>query len=176
MYFLRELERKDVSQINKWRNNPELISFLGAPFRYINEQVDNEWFDAYMRQRNTCVRCAIVDENDYLFGTVSLVNINSTNQSATFNIMIGDLNNCSKGIGTFAVKEMLKHAFLNMNLHRVELTVLPSNKRAQAVYEKCGFIYEGTKRKCVYKNGKFEDMMIYSVLKEDYLKQGEQND
>ena len=45
MYRLRELERKDIPTINRWRNNPELVALLGAPFRYINSEVDEKWFD-----------------------------------------------------------------------------------------------------------------------------------
>ena len=41
MYRLRELERKDISTINKWRNNEDIISNLGAPFRYINQDIEN---------------------------------------------------------------------------------------------------------------------------------------
>ena len=37
---LRELESKDLAEINVWRNDPELISQLGAPYRYINLRVD----------------------------------------------------------------------------------------------------------------------------------------
>lgn len=51
MYKLRELERKDLNIINKWRNEPELISLLGAPFRYINLDVDIKWFENYMANR-----------------------------------------------------------------------------------------------------------------------------
>ena len=40
MYRLRELDKKDLPVINEWRNNKELISFLGAPFRFINIDVD----------------------------------------------------------------------------------------------------------------------------------------
>ena len=40
MYKLRELERKDLIIINSWRNDYELIEQLGAPFRYINLEVD----------------------------------------------------------------------------------------------------------------------------------------
>lgn len=42
MYKLRELERIDLEYINKWRNDPNLIAFLGTPYRYINEDVDRE--------------------------------------------------------------------------------------------------------------------------------------
>lgn len=169
MYRLREIERKDLDSINKWRNNKDLIDHLGAPFRYINYDVDNKWFDSYMNNRNTNIRCSIVEDDDKILGLVSLVSIDYMNQSAELHIMIGNEENQNKGIGTFAVKTILKHAFLNMNLNRIELTVLEDNLRAQHLYEKTGFIKEGTKRKSKYKNGKFVDMLMYSVLREEFI-------
>ena len=91
------------------------------------------------------------------------------NQSAEFHIMIGDIQNQGRGLGTFAVNSMLNHAFNNMNLQRVELTVLDNNTRAKHLYEKCGFTYEGRKRKAKYKDGKFVDMLMYSILREEFL-------
>ena len=168
MYRLRELERKDLAEINKWRNDPELISELGAPFRYININVDEKWFDSYMSSRNTAVRCAIVSEDDVILGLVSLVSIDNLNRSAEFHIMIGSKENQGKGIGTFAVKEMLNHAFNDLNLHRVYLTALETNQRAQHLYEKMGFVTEGKKRASNYKNGKYYDMNMYSILEDEY--------
>jgi len=168
MYCLRELERKDLSAINKWRNDPELIEQLGAPFRYINQDVDVKWFENYMNNRNNAVRCAIVNKaTDDILGLVSLVSIDHLNQSAELHIMIGDKANQGKGVGTFAVNEMLKHAFSNLNLQRVELSVLEGNTRARHLYEKCGFVCEGCKRNARFKNGKFVDLYIYSVLREN---------
>ncbi len=168
MYRLRELERKDLREINKWRNDKDLIDCLGATFRFINNEVDEKWFDNYMSGRNTQVRCSIVDESDNILGLVSLVKIDNINQSAELHIMIGGLNNRGKGIGTFAVKGVLNHAFFNLNLNRIELTVLSNNERAIALYEKIGFKREGIKRKARYKNGKFVDMILYSLLKDEY--------
>lgn len=169
MFRLRELERKDLPIINRWRNDAELIALLGAPFRYINLDVDMKWFDGYMSNRGNAVRCAITKENDdTILGLVSLVSINYMNQSAEFHIMIGDKENQGQGMGTFAVNEMLKHAFYNMNLQRVELTVLEDNERARHLYEKCGFVYEGRKRQAKFKNGRFLDMLLYSILRQEY--------
>ena len=128
-----------------------------------------KWFDSYMASRNSAVRCAIVDsEEDEILGLVSLVSIDHLNQSGEFHIMIGDTKNQGRGMGTFAVKEMLSHAFRNLNLHRVELTVLETNQRARHLYEKTGFVLEGMKRKAKYKNGEFINMCIYSILKEEF--------
>lgn len=169
MYRLREIKRDDIPIINSWRNKKELIDNLGAPFRYINEEVDMLWFDNYMRNRTNCVRCAIVDNNTIL-GLISLMSIDYINQSAVLHIMIGDSNNYNRGIGSFAIREILNHAFSNLNLHRVELEVLDDNERAKHVYKKTGFSFEGKKRKAVFKNGNFVDIDIYSILKDEYIK------
>lgn len=169
MYKLRELERRDLAEINKWRNDPELIRFLGAPFRYINYEVDVQWFENYMKNRDNAVRCAIAGDDDVIIGLVSLVPVNTFNQSAVLHIMIGSSENHNRGCGTFAVNEILKHAFMNMNLNRVELSVLEDNSRARHVYEKAGFIQEGIKRNAVFKGGRFVNMVMYAILREEYL-------
>lgn len=170
MYRLRELERKDLKKINIWRNNYEIIKYLGAPFRYINCEVDEKWYEDYIIKRKENVRCAIVEEcNDDILGLISLTSIDFQNRSAELQIMIGDIENHNKGIGTFAVKEMLRHAFYNLNLQRVELSVLCDNDRAIHLYEKCGFIYEGRKRNSNYKNGKYVDLLMYSILRQEFM-------
>ena len=169
MVRLREIEKSDLKIINSWRNKPELIENLGAPFRYINYQVDENWYFSYMNNRSTTVRCAIVDDSNIIIGMISLLSINHLNQTAELHIMIGDSKNQGKGIGKFAVKEILNHGFNNLNLNRIQLGVLSYNYRAIKLYEKCGFKLEGKKRQAVYKNGKFVDMFLYSILKRELI-------
>lgn len=169
MYRLRELEKKDIKRINQWRNDPELIALLGAPFRFINEEVDFSWYENYMNNRNNTIRCAIVEvDNDEILGLISLVSINFLNQSAELHIMIGEKKNQGKGIGTFAVEEILHHAFNNMNLQRIELAAVETNLRAQHLYEKVGFTQEGIKRRAIFKNGAFVDLILYAILREEF--------
>lgn len=168
MYRLRELERKDLPIINGWRNDSDVIDLLGAPFRYINLEVDEKWYESYISNRGNAVRCAITENsNDEILGLISLTDVDYMNQSAVLHIMVGNKENQGRGIGTFAVRAMLNHAFNNMNLQRVELTVIADNERAKHLYEKCGFVYEGRMRKARYKNGKFVDMLIYSALRDE---------
>ena len=168
MYRLRELERRDLPEINRWRNDPDLVANLGSPFRFINLDTDIAWFENYQSHRSEQVRCAITDESDQILGLVSLIGINQIHQTAAFHIMIGRPDNQDKGLGTFAVSEMLKHAFLNLNLHRIELNVLEENFRARHLYEKMGFVLEGVKRRAVYKSGVFHNVCLYAQIKEDY--------
>lgn len=169
MYRLRELERCDIATINRWRNDPDLIACLGAPYRYINYDVDDQWYNQYLNSRSNTVRCSIIDHNDQIIGLISLTGIDNINRCATLHIMIGNAQCRSKGAGTFAVRTMLDHAFNNLNLHRVELSALESNATALHLYEKVGFIREGVKRQCVYKNGAYENMIIMGLLRDNYI-------
>lgn len=170
MYKLRELNKADIPTINKWRNDHELISFLGAPFRYINLDVDYKWYDDYLNNRHNTLRCSIVEKanTDEVLGLISLTNINTINRSAVLHIMIGNKENQGKGIGSFAVNKVLRHAFENINLNRIELSVLENNRRAIKLYEKHGFKKEGIKKEATYKDGKFLNMVIMGILSADF--------
>lgn len=168
MYRLREIERRDLPVINSWRNDRDLISHLGAPFRYIGPEVDDNWYEAYLAARTTTVRCAVVDEQDTVLGVVYLTGIDAVNRSAVLSVMVGNAENRSRGIGSFAVSEMLEHAFHNLNLNRVELSVLTENIIAIHLYEKLGFVREGVKRQARFKDGSYSDLAIYALLREDY--------
>lgn len=168
MYRLREIERRDLPVINSWRNDEELISHLGAPFRYIGPEVDDSWFEAYLKNRSSAVRCAVTDNSDIALGVVYLTSVDSVNRSAVLSVMVGGIENRSHGVGSFAVKEMLRHAFNNLNLNRVELSVLTENVPAIRLYEKLGFVREGVKRQARFKNGRYADLAVYALLREDY--------
>lgn len=170
MYRLRELAREDIEIINRWRNNPELIQLLGAPYRYIDISIDEMWYEGYLQNRDKEVRCSIIDDENTLIGTISLVSIDSIRQSACLNIMIGDREKRGKGAGTYAIREMLNHGFYNLNLRRIELLVLEENMVARHLYEKIGFVQEGIMRDANYKAGKFVNMVMYSILKDEYIK------
>ena len=168
MYRLREIERRDIREINKWHNDKELSKNLGGTARYINSEVDDAWYERYLNARNNAVRCAIVDEDDAIVGCVNLLNIDYVNSCAELHIMIGDSENRGKGIGAFAVNTMVNHAFYNLNLRRIQLEVLEYNLAAQNLYKKIGFVVEGRKRQSVFKNGQYVDEIIMGLLRDEY--------
>ena len=170
MYKLRELQKEDITIINMWRSKRELIEKLEAPYRYINLETEYKWYENYLNNRGNTIRCAIVEEKneDNILGLVSLINVNTINRSATFHIMIGEQHNRRKGLGLFAANEILKHGFSDMNLNRIELTVLETNIPAIKLYEIVGFKKEGIKRKSIYKEGKYVNTIMMAVLKDEY--------
>ena len=46
------------------------------------------------------------------------------------------------------------------------------NECSMSLFEKIGFVREGIQRKAIYKNGKYNNLIMYSMLKEEYQNEG----
>ena len=71
-----------------------------------------------------------------------------------------------QGIGTRLMEAVLDLADNWLNLSRIELDVNTDNAAAIRVYEKCGFVIEGTKRQHNFRNGRFVDSYFMARIKE----------
>jgi RimJ/RimL family protein N-acetyltransferase len=170
MIRLRELQRSDVAAINRWRGDRALVDGLGAPFRHIGVEVDEAWFEAYLKRRGVDVRCAICREgSDDPLGLVSLTGIDPVHRHGEFHILLG-ADAQGQGVGSDATRAMLDHAFGDLNLHRVFLHVLMANAAAIKVYERAGFIREGTLRQAAFKNGTFQDLLVMGILQSEFAR------
>jgi len=169
--YMRELTREDIKIINVWRNNKALVDQLGSPFRYINMETDEQWFEQYMKNRGTQVRCAIIEEktNEFI-GVVYLLDIDPINRRALYGgLLIGEKKHQGKGYGTLATIKLLEHAFYNLNLNKVFGFWLEENIRSINLSKKCGFSEEGLMRQHAFKNGEYKNMVVMSILKEEFV-------
>ena len=169
MLELRELARGDLAAVKAWRADRDTVACLGAPFRYIGPEVDEAWFDSYMRGRANCVRCVVVDADDPAIplGLATLASINWVHRTCTFHIQVSPEAR-GHGVGGFALDGMLRHAFRDLGLNRVELDVLETNVRARRMYERAGFMVEGTRRQAAFKDGAYVDMVQMGLLREEW--------
>ena len=165
--YLRALELEDSTIIVKWRNDRKITDPLGGNTFYVSGLREEEWVKNQILDDRRNVRLAICVSSGQLIGIVSLTQIDHLNQCAEFSIMIGEKTYWGKGFGRQATEMCLKHAFEELNLYRVYLSVRADNETALALYLKSGFVEEGTLRKSVFKNGERLDMKIMSILKEE---------
>jgi RimJ/RimL family protein N-acetyltransferase len=108
---------------------------------------------------------AVVDRATGRFtGEVVLNELDADNQSCNFRIYLFYPQNRDRGLGTEATRLILAHAFETVGLHRVDLEVYEFNPRARRVYEKVGFVYEGTKRQALLWDGAWIDAHVMSIL------------
>lgn len=70
-----------------------------------------------------------------------------------------------QGIGSALLAAMLDLADNWLNLRRIELTVYPDNPAAVRLYEKFGFVIEGTHRDYAFRNGTYVDAYAMARLR-----------
>ncbi|BCQ51111.1 MAG: GNAT family protein [Paraburkholderia tropica] len=167
--FLRELERADLPILTGWRSDRDLVSLLGGSFRHVGSEVDSRWYDAYLNSRANNVRLAICRADDRkMIGVVYLLGIDWINRCTEFSIQIGEASARGHGVGMKASRIALAHAFDDLNLRRIHLTVLASNARARSLYERIGFRAEGLFEQAAYKNGAWVDVIPMALRSDSF--------
>lgn len=169
---LRRTEREDTKKYHEWINDPEVTEGLSLLFPMSMED-EERWYDGSLN-RDIQERPFAIELKDgdgwRLIGNCAFFGIEREVRSAEFGIMIGDKSVWNQGLGTEAVKLILRVGFGTLNLNRVFLRVYAENLRAKRAYEKAGFVLEGTLRQAVYKHGKYGDIHIMSVLRSEWEK------
>lgn len=77
-----------------------------------------------------------------------------------------DKDEQGKGYMKESVNLLLKYAFHECELHRIEASALVNNEKSRRVLTKCGFKLVGVNEKYLLINGKWEDHATYYILKE----------
>jgi len=76
-----------------------------------------------------------------------------------------------KGIMTQTVCKLLKYAFCEMDINRVQIKVAIDNKKSRNIPEKLGFEVEGIERDGeLLVDNVYTDIVVYSLLKREYDK------
>ncbi|MFD0274021.1 GNAT family N-acetyltransferase [Kitasatospora sp. NPDC127111] len=101
-------------------------------------------------------------------GEVVLSGLDVHNRSCSFRISLFERRFFGQGLGTEASRLILGHAFDTVGLHRIELEVFAFNPRARHVYEKIGFVHEGTRRDALCWNGEWIDGHTMAILAEEW--------
>ncbi len=75
-----------------------------------------------------------------------------------------------KGLMTLSTIAMLNYAFSVLNLNRVEIRCAPRNLSSRAIPERLGLFREGTLRQIERLYDRYVDLIVYSILREEWLK------
>jgi RimJ/RimL family protein N-acetyltransferase len=165
---LRGFEKSDADAMLRWASDEEVVRWHGPP----------DWPASRAQQDRYIERATAADAEDKAFaietldgelvGDCGLRKIDWKSRKAEFFITIGEKQFWDKGFGADTLKLIIRLAFDKMNLNRVWLTVLADNPRAVRCYEKCGFAREGLLRQESFVDGKYRDVLMMAILKEDY--------
>jgi RimJ/RimL family protein N-acetyltransferase len=104
-----------------------------------------------------------------LIGYAMLVDIDHSNRTAEFGILIGEADARGKGYGTEATTLMLDHAFTALGLSNVLLRVHAYNLAGIRAYEKAGFRTIGVRHKSKLMGGTLWDTVYMEALADTFV-------
>jgi RimJ/RimL family protein N-acetyltransferase len=129
----------------------------------------DRWFEEIQaKQGKDQVYLSVFALNDRLVGDIQLANIDWRHRTASIGLGIARQADRGRGMGTDAVRTLVRYAFQHLDLYRVYAATAAYNAGAQRVLEKCGFVQEGREREAVYVGGKRWDRLQYSLLRPEF--------
>jgi diamine N-acetyltransferase len=132
---LRKLELKDAELMMEWMHDPFVVEDLQTDFASKTLQ-DCENFINAAQEGTKDIHLAIVNDEDKYMGTVSLKHIEK--DSAEFAITVCKAA-MGKGYSKYAMSEIIRIGFEELNLQSIYWCVSPENKRAVRFYDKNGY-------------------------------------
>ena len=167
---LRPIEREDLPRYRELSGSVGLSLLAGElgvseSLGKLQRRFDAGEFD--ITDRYVCL--AIEVEGGVLIGDVALKNEeNMPSRAASFGIFIGDPDHVRRGYGAEASTLFLSYAFGVLGYHKVNLDFWEYNTRAQALYEKLGFVHEGRRRENHWSRGRFWDDVLMGITAEEW--------
>lgn len=172
---LRPIEEEDASLFQGWINNQKISQYLLAYFP-VTLMAEKEWIKKTSESKDDIVlTIATVDLkanglSRKPIGNVALNKISHKDSHATFGIFIGEEDYHGHGLGTEAARLIIGYAFEQLNLHRINSNALAFNERSIKMHLRLGFEKEGCQRQKIFKNGAYQDEIIFGLLRENWKK------
>jgi RimJ/RimL family protein N-acetyltransferase len=166
---LRPMERADIPRLWEFAQDMELGLVTGADGRPTSLAAIEHMYDAQWADPSAdAVRWAI-EAHDLLIGGAELTQIDWRNRSADLAVWIGDRAYRQRGCGSDAMRVALNYAFKLLGLNRVNYLSAAPNAAAVQAYKRVGFQEEGRMRQAIYRDGRYHDVVLLGVLRDEWL-------
>ena len=154
-FFIESMNDEDVRVLARSRR--DVMNEVNAKEMVENLQKDEEGF--IIRRK----------DDDERIGYGLIVDHDKYNRQASLALVIGKKENRGIGFGGEAIKLLMKHAFIDLNLESLYLSVYEYNKPAMRLYEKVGFKFVGKRRNAVIVGNRRCDEVLMDMVSDEYF-------
>lgn len=166
---LGSLDRCHKEQIRAWRNDRRIWRWCRQN-DLITDVAQERWFERQGNDSSIRMYSIYAPEKnlkcDFFVGVCGLTSIDMTNRRAEFSLYIAPDQHGS-GFGRAALKTLFTHGFNNLGLNSIWGETFDGNKAA-TLFEQLGMKKEGSRRDHYFRDGKFIDAHLYSILRSEW--------
>jgi [ribosomal protein S5]-alanine N-acetyltransferase len=166
-YFVRPLRETDLDgPYPSWFEDQEVCRYNSHGKFARNEAWFRSYYDSLDREDRLV--WAICHGEDGHIGNTSLSSMSFINRHAEFAIIVGNSAHWGRSVGFRAGSAILNHGFSKLNLERIYCGTAATNSGMQALAAKLGMVEEGRRRKHLFLDGEWVDVVEYGVLREEF--------
>jgi [ribosomal protein S5]-alanine N-acetyltransferase len=166
---LRQVTKDDAEDIFKYLSDKSVMKYYGMdPFKSLDDALEEIYWYQSIFDKNTGIRWGItLKGQERVVGTCGFLNLVPQHYRSDIGFELSK-DFWGQGIAGEALEEVIKYGFEQLNLQRIQALIEPPNSSSQKLVERQGFIKEGRLRNYEFSCGKFDDLFIYSILKQDF--------
>ncbi|UCR88448.1 GNAT family N-acetyltransferase [Mycetocola spongiae] len=164
---VRHLIEADLERLCAWWNDPETARSQRGTALPLSAERTTSMFREWDAGSDSSLGLCITTAEGELVGHVALWGYGGVPRIGTMGLMIGPEYR-NRGYGTDAVELLLRLAFEELDLHRVELGYYDFNSRGARVYERAGFLVEGRRREVSLHEGRLHDEIRCGILRAEW--------
>lgn len=167
---IRQATFDDCKYFDMWERKEYIKEFFTIEDTRNYEEIVEEFFQ-YEQDSSKIQLTIVLKDGMKPIGRIYISRLDEKLQSLDITrIYIGEEDFIGKGFGKEAMKLALKYVFEDLNMERVTLDTFDGNEKASKLYKSLGFIDEGVLRHATKKKGKFYNLNLKSMLKNEYEK------
>lgn len=169
---LRKLKKSDAGAIHQNIKDKEILCFLARPpipykLKYAQEFVLKTHRNL---KAGTGYSLGITDKKtEQVMGMISLMEVDMIHRRADIGYWLGKRYHRQR-IMYEALGMMLDFAFKKLKLNSISAGTFKENIASQNLLKKYGFKYVGTKKQFFWRNNRWNDDVMWQLLKENYKK------
>lgn len=159
---LRPWTLADLPDLVRFANNPHIARFMNDQFPHPYTEEHGRSFLAMAAHENPAHILAITADGQAVGGIGLHPRTNIERHNAELGYWLAEPF-WGRGIVTQAVRQMVDYGFRTFDITRIFARPFGSNLASQKVLEKAGFTLEARFEKTFFKNGEYEDELVYAV-------------
>jgi len=148
-----------------WLNDKEVCKYNSHGEIEYTKDMALDFINSLKDDKSKEVYAVYLKENDTHIGNISLQKIDYKNNSVEIAYLFGEKEYWGKGYAKEASEVLIKRAFDELNLHRIYFGTHVENLSMQKLGENLGFKREGQQKDAQYKNGKYNNIVLYGMTK-----------
>jgi [ribosomal protein S5]-alanine N-acetyltransferase len=166
---LRQVTKEDAEDMLMYLSDQDVMKHYGMePFKSLDDVLDEIFWYHSIFEKNTGIRWGItLKGQNKVIGSCGFLNIAPQHYRSEIGFELSK-DFWGQGIASEALDLVIKYGFEQLKLHRIQALIEPLNFSSQKLVERKGFIKEGLLRNYEFTCGKFDDLFMYSILRDDY--------